>query len=104
MNIWIVTIGEPILNNSSNLRIHRHGLLAKYISENTSFKVTWWTSSFNHFTKEFEYEEDMDLKVNKNLEIKCLKGCGYNNNISLSRYYDHYLIQKKFSNRIISEV
>ena len=104
MNIWIVTIGEPILNNSSNLRLHRHGLLAKYISENTSFKVTWWTSSFNHFTKEFEYDDDTDLNVNKNLQIKCLKGYGYNNNISLSRYYDHYLIQKKFSNRIISEV
>ena len=104
MIIWIITIGEPILSNKSDLRLHRHGLLAKYLSENSSFKVIWWTSSFNHFTKEFEYEEDTDLNVNKNLQIKCLKGYGYNNNISLSRYYDHYLIQKKFSNKIIHEV
>lgn len=104
MNIWIVTIGEPILNNRSNLRLHRHGILAKYISENSSFKVTWWTSSFNHFTKKFEYDDDTNFEVNKNLQINCLKGYGYKNNISLSRYYDHYLIQKKFRNRIINEV
>ena len=56
MNIWIVTIGEPIINNRFNLRLHRSGLLAKYISENTNHKVTFVTSLFNHFTKEFEYK------------------------------------------------
>jgi len=39
MNIWIVTIGEPIINNKNNLRLHRHGLLAEYISKHSTNKV-----------------------------------------------------------------
>ena len=100
MNIWIVTIGEPIIHEGSNLRTHRSGLLAKYLSEIKNYNVIWWTSLFNHFTKKFEFQEEVDLKPNNNLTIKCLKGSGYKKNISLARYYDHYLIQKKFRKKI----
>ena len=104
MNIWIVTIGEPLIHKGSNLRIHRSGLLAKYLSEIKNYDVIWWTSLFNHFTKEFEFQEEVDLKPNNNLTIKCLKGFGYKKNISLARYYDHYLIQKKFRKKIKEEI
>ena len=57
MNIWIVTIGEPLIHKGSNLRIHRSGLLAKYLSEIKNYNVIWWTSLFNHFTKKFEFQE-----------------------------------------------
>ena len=50
-DIWIVTIGEPIFHPENKLRKHRSGLLAKFISENKNCNVTWWTSTFNHFTK-----------------------------------------------------
>lgn len=100
MNIWIVTIGEPLIHKGSNLRIHRSGLLAKYLSEIKNYNVIWWTSLFNHFTKKFEFQEEVDLKPNNNLTIKCIKGSGYKKNISLARYYDHYLIQKKFRKKI----
>ena len=100
MNIWIVTIGEPLIHDRSNLRIHRSGLLAKYLSEIKNHNVVWWTSLFNHFTKKFEFQEELDLKPNNNLTIKCLKGSGYKKNISFARYYDHYIIQKKFRKKI----
>ena len=96
MNIWIVTIGEPIINNRFNLRLHRSGLLAKYISENSNHKVTFVTSLFNHFTKEFEFKDERVLRINKNLHMILLKGCGYKNNVSFSRFYDHLIIQKKY--------
>ena len=85
MIIWIVTIGEPIINNKNNLRLHRHGLLAEYISKNSSNKVIWWTSKFNHFTKEFEMINDEEYYPNKNLTVKLLKGTGYKKNVSISR-------------------
>ena len=73
MNIWIVTIGEPIINNRFNLRLHRSGLLAKYISENTNHKVTFVTSLFNHFTKEFKYKDEKTLRINKKLKNDFIK-------------------------------
>tara|TARA_B100001059_G_C17838691_1_gene590237 strand:- start:4397 stop:5662 length:1266 start_codon:yes stop_codon:yes gene_type:complete len=103
MKVWIVTIGEPIINNKNDLRIHRHGLLANYISTNSSNEVVWWTSLFNHFTKEFEFQEERDYSPNPNLTVKLIKGCGYKNNVSISRIRDHYIIKKKFSRKINNE-
>ena len=31
MKIWIITIGEPIINNKYNLRLHRSGLISIFI-------------------------------------------------------------------------
>ena len=96
MNIWVVTIGEPIINNKSSLRLHRSGILSKYISENSNHKVTWWTSCFNHFLKEFEFDETTSYFPNKNLNIIAIKGFGYKRNISVSRIIDHFIVSKKF--------
>ena len=103
MKIWIITIGEPIIHKANALRIHRSGLLAKHIAEHTSHDVVWWTSLFNHFTKQFEFDDERDITPISNLKIKCLKRYGYKKNISLARYYDHYIIQKKFRNRLANE-
>ncbi len=100
MIIWIVTIGEPIINNKNNLRLHRHGLLAEYISKNSKNKVIWWTSKFNHFTKEFEMMNDEEYYPNRNLTVKLLKGTGYKKNVSISRIIDHLKIKKSFSKKI----
>jgi hypothetical protein len=100
MKIWIVTIGEPIINNKDKLRLHRHGLLADYISKNSSYNIVWWTSSFNHFTKTFEFSNSKSLFPRKNLEIKTLKGFGYKKNVSLSRIIDHKMVSMLFAKKI----
>ena len=82
MIIWLVTIGEPIPHPNNNLRLHRTGLLAKYISENSSHKLIWWTSDFNHFTKTHIFKKDYSYEVNKNYKLVALHGCGYKKNIS----------------------
>lgn len=98
MNIWLVTIGEPIPHQNNKLRLHRTGIIAKYISENTNFKVTWWTSDFNHFAKEHIFGKDTFFEPNKNLKIIALHGRGYKSNISMNRLLDHREIAQKFKN------
>jgi glycosyltransferase involved in cell wall biosynthesis len=100
MNIWFVTIGEPIPHSENKLRLHRTGILCKYISENSSSKVTWWTSNFNHFNKEHIFERETDFDVNPNLRLITLKGKGYKRNVSFDRIIDHKQIAKSFRKRI----
>ena len=94
-DIWIVTIGEPIFHPENKLRKHRSGLLAKFISENKNCNVTWWTSTFNHFTKKHEYEKDTEVQINDNFKMIAIKGTGYSKNVSLSRLKDNQIIRKK---------
>ena len=100
MKIWLVTIGEPIITINQKLRLHRTGILAKYISENSNHEITWFTSTFNHFLKYHEYESDNEYRYNKNLKIISFKGIGYKSNISISRIIDHRIIAKKFDRYI----
>jgi glycosyltransferase involved in cell wall biosynthesis len=100
MNIWFVTIGEPIPHKDNKLRLHRTGILTKFISENSNSKVIWWTSNFNHFTKEHIYEGETDFVVNKNLSLIALSGKGYKRNVSIDRIIDHKQIANSFRKRI----
>lgn len=100
MNIWFVTIGEPIPNSENKLRLHRTGILTKFISENSNSKVIWWTSNFNHFTKEHIFEGDTDFDVNPNLRLIALSGKGYKRNVSFDRIIDHKQIASSFRKRI----
>ena len=96
MKIWIITIGEPIINNKYNLRLHRSGLISDFLSKSLSCEVIFWTSAFNHFKKDFEYDSDKVVQINSNLTQICLHGGGYKKNISFSRFLDHNVIAKKF--------
>ena len=97
MNIWLVTIGEPIPHAENKLRLHRTGILAKYISENSNHEVTWWTSAFNHFTKESIFPKTKSFNVNNKLKIIAIKGKGYKKNVSFDRIIDHAQVAKEFS-------
>lgn len=96
MKVWLIAIGEPILHSNNKLRLHRTGILAKQISARKNHTVTWWTSTFNHFTKQHIYIEDSVVEVNSRLKMIALYGGGYKKNISFSRIIDHKRIAKKF--------
>ena len=100
MKIWLLTIGEPIIKQKQKLRLHRTGIFAKYISQNSDHHVTWFTSTFNHFLKKHEYDSDHIYNDNDNLKVISFKGRGYKSNISFSRIIDHYQIAKKFKRYI----
>jgi glycosyltransferase involved in cell wall biosynthesis len=104
MNIWLVTIGEPIPHHNNKLRLHRTGIIAKYISENTNHNVTWWTSDFNHFAKNHIFGEDTNFNPFSNLNVIALSGKGYRSNISIDRIIDHKQIAKKFTNKALKSL
>lgn len=59
-------------------------------------QITWWTSAFDHFKKEWIYQEDTELTIKKDYNIKVLKGIGYRKNLSISRFIDHRIVAWKF--------
>ena len=61
--------------------------------------LIWWISAFDHFQKKWATGGNQELKINENLTIKTLKGIGYKNNISISRFLDHRIIARKFKNQ-----
>ncbi len=97
MNIWLVTIGEPVpVREGVRDRLHRTGYFAHLLAKN-GHNVIWWTSTFNHFLKQRLFDNDTFLSINERLQIRLLHGCGYRNNVSFSRIRDHKQIAKKFS-------
>jgi glycosyltransferase involved in cell wall biosynthesis len=58
--------------------------------------VTWWTSTFDHFTKRQLFATDTDVDIRAGFRVRALKGCRYRRNVSLARYIDHGLVARKF--------
>ena len=97
MNIWLVTIGEPVpIDQNFRERLHRTGFFADFLSKN-GHTVTWWTSTFDHWKKVHLFPEDTTLVKEGQYRIRLLKGTGYKKNISSGRIRDHKMIAKKFS-------
>ncbi len=97
MNIWLVTIGEPVpVGDGSKDRLHRTGYFARFLAGH-GHRVTWWTSTFDHFRKKHWFPADHTVHRGEQLEIRMLHGCGYSSNVSLARFRDHRQIGFKFA-------
>lgn len=95
MNIWIVTVGEPIPTDAEGVRLLRSGILASLLHEK-GHKVTWWNSSFDHNRRILRTNRTEKFCFKKDFDIFLLYGGGYKKNISFQRFYDHYLIAREF--------
>jgi hypothetical protein len=101
MRVWVLCTGEPIpfLAAESGDRFLRAGRLAGYLTER-GHEVIWWTARFDHFTKthrDIESNKVLDLGVNAP-KMVFLESVGYQNNISLRRFMDHWQIGRAFRN------
>ena len=98
MNIWLVTIGEPVPLSSwpSRPGLHRTGFLAQFLAKG-GHRVLWWTSAFDHFHKTHIAKKDETVEREANLRIRLLRGRGYQRNVSLARLRDHAEIARKFA-------
>jgi glycosyltransferase involved in cell wall biosynthesis len=94
MNVWLVTIGEP-LPLEPGVRKHRTGMLADAFLNEGHF-VHWWTSAYEHQRKFMLFDEDREIIQEDGLVLHILRGCGYSKNVSVQRYVDHRLIAQKF--------
>ena len=96
MNIWLITIGEPLPIDGGNQRLLRTGILANLLVDK-GYNVVWWTSTFNHMQKEHRFEIDTSVDIDGHYKIKLLYAMGYKKNISICRIINHYWIARKFS-------
>lgn len=83
MRIWILEIGEP-LPLEPGVRLHRYGEFSRYLAKQPHVEVTWWTSSFSHAPKKHVVEDD-DVQNWEGVELRLIRGPGYQRNVSLAR-------------------
>jgi glycosyltransferase involved in cell wall biosynthesis len=101
MRAWLVTIGEPLPLTPAVQRM-RVGTLAETLVSR-GHTVTWWASTFDHFTKTQLFPADTDIDICAGYRVRALRGSSYRRNVSLRRYIDHGLIARKFRYRARQE-
>lgn len=95
LNVWLVTVGEPLpIVNEERPRLLRTGRLACYLKDQ-GHAVVWWTSSFNHFSKQ-HYTLNDSIMSWEGVDIRLLKSVGYQSNISVKRFFEHAGVARKF--------
>jgi glycosyltransferase involved in cell wall biosynthesis len=101
MDIWIITVGEPLPMDEGDVRLYRSGLLFHELVD-AGHNVIWWTSSFDHSQKKLRTYGDKFYSDGKS-QILLLNSCSYNKNISLRRIANHLKLAKDFKNRITNQ-
>jgi glycosyltransferase involved in cell wall biosynthesis len=96
LSIWLITVGEPLPLPGRRERPWRTGLLAQELTER-GHKVLWWTSNFDHITKEYFVRRAPTIVVNDCLELQFLDGMPYEKNVSLARLQNHRQIGNDFA-------
>lgn len=94
MEIWLLQTGEK-LPLQPEVRLMRTGLLAEEIRKR-GHKLTWWASSFDHYSKSWIADGDASITLNNGTQLRLLAGIGYTKNISVKRFIDHFFVAKKF--------
>lgn len=95
LHVWLVTVGEPLPGYSSGDRLWRCGFLAKLLAER-GHKVTWWTSTFDHFNKRDFEDAEVVRDISPNFRLQFLKGRRYARNVSVSRFLNHRELGRRF--------
>jgi glycosyltransferase involved in cell wall biosynthesis len=88
MNIWIISVGEPLPTDGSNVRLRRMGNLAKYLSEEGHI-VNWFSVSFDHYKKCQRCNKNKSTIINDNYTMHLIFTPGYKKNISFARIFHH---------------
>jgi len=95
MQVWVITVGEPLPGYSGDDRQLRSGYLAQLLAAR-GHQVTWWTSCFDHFRRKHFTLRSERVEVAPNLRLQFLKGCAYRRNVSLARQLNHWQISRDF--------
>jgi glycosyltransferase involved in cell wall biosynthesis len=95
MNIWFITVGEPLPTDEGNNRLLRTGILASLLVEK-NHSVVWWSSTFNHTQKKHRFLKNKCIQIKDNFKLILLHSIAYQSNVSLQRLINHYGIAKQF--------
>ena len=86
MNVWIVTVGEPLPSDGPSVRLYRSGILANTLVQQ-GHEVTWWSSTFNHITRRQRSYSQAEAAREHNLRF--IHTPGYKKSIGLARMWSH---------------
>jgi glycosyltransferase involved in cell wall biosynthesis len=91
VKVWLVKSGEPLPTGGPAVRLFKTGLLAKALA-GRGHEITWWTTSFDHFSKRHvpELLSADRVAVAERYEIVPIHAIGYRKNVSLRRILSHY--------------
>lgn len=95
MKIWIVSDGEPLPTDSSNVRLRRMGNLTKILDQQ-GHKVIWFSSNFDHYNKKFRSDNDKVENLYNRSKLLLLSTKGYKKNVSLARFLHFKMFGEKF--------
>jgi glycosyltransferase involved in cell wall biosynthesis len=95
LDIWLITVGEPLPLPGETARLWRTGILAQLLVDR-GHCVTWWTSTINHFRKEYFATSSCARALSDRFELQFLHGELYRRNITLARLRNHRQIALEF--------
>jgi glycosyltransferase involved in cell wall biosynthesis len=101
LRIWILQDGEqlPLIEGSKPMRSWR---LGEELAQR-GHQVIWWSSNFNHMSKEKVCEGDHIFKIEDNFILKLLEAGTYKKNLSLARVRHHNILGRRFKSEAIKE-
>lgn len=102
MRAWLIQTGEPLPIDGEVPRLLRTGILAQLLA-NRGHDVTWWCSTFNHWTKSHRYAVDTTVELGPAYRLRLLHSPGYRRNVSVSRIFDHRVLATRFRRAIERE-
>lgn len=88
LNIWQLTIGEPIPSDGENIRLHRAGLMSEWLAAR-GHRVTFINSSFFHQKRLQRFDKTVTLNISENFTVVCLHSRPYLNSASFARVLSH---------------
>lgn len=97
LKVCLVTAGEPLPSDRSDVRLHRTGQLAAWLAAR-GHHVDWATNRFDHFRK-IQRSGPSLAQVSENFRIHLLDSSGYRRNVSLARLRDHAGLGREFRKR-----
>lgn len=95
MRVWILTVGEPLPNDTEQNRPWRSALTAGLLAER-GHDVTWWVSTWDHFRKKLVQKGGASLQLGPRYRMLFLHGRSYQRNISWQRIANHVQIARHF--------
>ena len=96
LNIWLVTVGEPIEEDGNEVRLFPTGLFADWLAKQ-GHSVTFITNSVDHHQKKQRYSATTTIERSANYKIICLYSRLYNSTISIARFLSHSDAARSFS-------
>jgi glycosyltransferase involved in cell wall biosynthesis len=100
MNVWVVTIYEPLPFGDTGIRPQRCGMLVTALLK-CGHTVELWTSTFEHVQHKHHRRGSKLECQGEGLSIQFIEGCGYSHDSSPKRFMHNRQTKKEFE-RIVS--